>query len=122
MIDVGTGVPHVLADRDDAHHTACVRWLATTRGALIVPPPVIAEACYLIARTLGPSPEAAFLDASGPSHASILGTLFEADLTRMAALVRQYADRPSAAPPPPSSPPLNASTSPRQPRSTGANS
>jgi uncharacterized protein len=68
--------------------------LATARGPLIVPPPVIAEACYLIGRTLGPGPEAAFLDAFGPGQAFTLGTLLEADLPRMAALVRQYADLP----------------------------
>jgi predicted nucleic acid-binding protein len=94
VIVVDTGVLYALADRDDAHHIACVRWLATARGPLIVPPPVIAEACYLIGRTLGPAAEAAFLDAFGPGQAFTLGTLVEADLTRMATLVRQYADLP----------------------------
>jgi uncharacterized protein len=94
VIVVDTGILYALADRDDAHHAACVRWLATARGSLIVPPPVIAEACYLIGRALGPGPEAAFLDAFGPGQAFTLGTLLEADLTRMAALVRQYADLP----------------------------
>jgi uncharacterized protein len=55
---------------------------------------VIAEACYLIGRTFGPGPEAAFLEAFGPGEAFTLGTLLEADLTRMAALVRQYGDLP----------------------------
>jgi predicted nucleic acid-binding protein len=55
---------------------------------------VIAEACYLIGRTLGPGLEAAFLDAFGPGQAFTLGTLLEADLPRMAALVRQYGDLP----------------------------
>lgn len=94
MIVVDTGVLYALADRDDAHHAACVRWLATARGPLIVPPPVIAEACYLIGRHLGPGLEAAFLDSFGPGQAFTLGTLLELDLTRMAALVRQYADLP----------------------------
>jgi predicted nucleic acid-binding protein len=94
VIVVDTGVLYALADRDDAHHAACLRWLATARGPLIVPPPVIAETCYLIGRTLGPSLEAAFLDAFGPGQAFTLGTLLEADLPRMAALVRQYADLP----------------------------
>jgi predicted nucleic acid-binding protein len=94
VIVVDTGVLYALADRDDAHHAACVRWLATARGPLIVPPPVIAEACYLIGRSLGPGPEAAFLEAFGPGQAFTLGTLLEADLPRMAALVRQYGDLP----------------------------
>jgi len=94
VIVVDTGVLYALADRDDSHHAGCVRWLATARGPLIVPPPVIAEACYLIGRHLGPSPEATFLDAFGPGQAFTLGSLLEADLRRMAALVRQYADLP----------------------------
>jgi len=94
VIVVDTGVLYALADRDDTHHAACVRWLATARDPLIVPPPVIAEACYLIGRALGPGPEAAFLDAFGPGQAFTLGNLLEADLPRMAALVRQYGDLP----------------------------
>jgi predicted nucleic acid-binding protein len=94
MIVVDTGVLYALADRDDAHHAACVRWLASARGPLVVPPLVIAEAWYLIGRTLGPGLEAAFLDAFGPGQAFTLGTLVEADLARMAALFRQYGDLP----------------------------
>ena len=94
MIVVDTGVLYALADRDDAHHAACVRWLASARGPLIVPPPVIAETCYLIGRTLGPNLEAAFLEAFGPGQAFTLGALLKPDLARMAALVRQYADLP----------------------------
>jgi predicted nucleic acid-binding protein len=94
VIVVDTGVLYALADRDDAHHAACVRWLATARGPLIVPPLVIAEACYLIGRHLGAEAEATFLDALRPGQAFTLGTLLEPDLIRMAALVRQYADLP----------------------------
>jgi predicted nucleic acid-binding protein len=94
MIVVDTGVLYGLADRDDAHHAACVGWLAGARGPLIVPPPVIAEACYLISRHLGANAEAAFLEAFGPGQAFTLGNLIEPDLLRMAALVRQYADLP----------------------------
>jgi len=59
---------------------------------MIVPPPVIAEACYLIGRHLGAEAEAVFLDAFGPGQAFTLGDLLPADLTRMAELVRQYSD------------------------------
>jgi hypothetical protein len=65
---------YALADRDDAHHAACVRWLAGARGPLIVPPPAIAETCYLIGRTPGPGLEATFLEAFGPWQAFTLGT------------------------------------------------
>jgi len=103
MIVVDTGVLYALADRDDAHHAACVRWLASARRPLIVPPLVIAEACYLIGRHLGPVPEAAFLDAFGPGHAFALGTLLEPDLTRMQHSSASTPTCPSAAPTPPSS-------------------
>jgi predicted nucleic acid-binding protein len=94
VIVVDTGVLYALADRRDAHHAACVRWLAAARGPLVVPPPVIAEACFLIGGHLGPGAEAAFLDAFGPGQAFTLGDLLERDLVRMAALVRKYGDLP----------------------------
>lgn len=94
MIVVDTGVLYALADRDDDHHGSCVRWLAATRTSLIVPPPVIAEACYLIGDRLGAEAEATFLDALGPGQMFTLGDLVDRDLVRMAALVRQYSSVP----------------------------
>jgi uncharacterized protein len=92
VIIVDTGVLYALADRRDAHHTACVRWLVAARGALVVPPPVIAETCFLIGQHLGAEAEGVFLDAFGPGQAFTLGDLLQTDLERMAALVRQYRD------------------------------
>lgn len=94
MIVVDTGVLYALADRRDAHHQACVRWLAAVREPLVVPPPVIAEACYLIGEHLGPEAEAVFLEAFGVGKAFTLADLLERDLVRMAALVRRYQDLP----------------------------
>jgi uncharacterized protein len=94
VIIVDTGVLYALADRRDAHHKACVRWLLSVRTSMIVPPPVIAEACYLIGRHLGAAAEAIFLDSFGPGQAFILGDLLAADVVRMAELVRQYGDLP----------------------------
>lgn len=94
MIVVDTGVLYALADRRDAHHAACVRWLVTARPPLIVPPLVVAEACYLIARHLGAEAEGAFLDALAPGQAFSLGDLVAVDVKRMAELVRQYGDLP----------------------------
>jgi uncharacterized protein len=56
---------------------------------------VVAEACYLIDRYLGPAAEAAFLDSVGigDKYAFQLAGLTDADLRRMAALVRCYAHR-----------------------------
>lgn len=92
MVIVDTGVLYALADRRDAHHAACVRWLVTEPAPMIVPPMVVAEACYLIGRHLGARAEATFLDAFGPAQRLTVGELLPEDTTRMAALVRQYAD------------------------------
>ncbi|WP_300007472.1 PIN domain-containing protein [Pseudonocardia sp.] len=92
MIIVDTGVLYALADRRDTHHEACVRWLVAAPRSLIVPPLVIAEACYLIGRHLGATAEATFLDEFVPGKALSLGDLQQQDLERTAVLVRQYAD------------------------------
>ncbi len=91
MVIVDTGVLYALADRRDSHHAACVKWFVTASPPLIVPPPVIAEACYLIGRSLGVRAEAAFLDAFADGSL-MLGELLLADIERIASLVRQYAD------------------------------
>lgn len=92
MIIVDTGVLYALADRRDAHHEACVRWLVAAPRPLIVPPMVVAEACYLIGSHLGAAAEATFLDEFGPGKALSLSELTQEDVARMAVLVRQYAD------------------------------
>ncbi|MGH3502696.1 MAG: type II toxin-antitoxin system VapC family toxin [Nocardioidaceae bacterium] len=92
MIIVDTGVLYALADRRDAYHAACVRWLASASQPLIVPPPVLAEACYLVGEYLGAEAEAVLLEGIGPEQAFRLGDLVDEDLTRMVELIRQYAD------------------------------
>ena len=47
-----------LADRRDAHHPACRDWLAGCDEPLIIPPTVLAEACYMMDRYLGAESEA----------------------------------------------------------------
>jgi len=95
VIVVDTNVFVALTDRRDAHHTACRDWLAGCDEPLIVPPTVLAEACYMIDKYLGAESEAKFLDSVGigPSYRFQLAELVDADLRRMAELVRRYADR-----------------------------
>jgi uncharacterized protein len=95
VIVADTNVLFVLADRRDAHHARCRDWLAGCDEPLIVPPTVLAEACYLIDKYLGPAAEATFLDSIGigPSYRFQLAGLVDEDLRRMAELVRRYADR-----------------------------
>jgi predicted nucleic acid-binding protein len=56
---------------------------------------VLAEACYLIDRGLGAAAEATFLEdvGVGAGYAYQLTALVDADVRRMSALVRRYADR-----------------------------
>ena len=65
MILVDTNVLYALAGRRDKHHTRCAAWLQRTSDVLMIPATVLAETCYLIDRTLGPSAEASFLDSVG---------------------------------------------------------
>ena len=94
MILVDTNVLYALADRRDKHHARCAEWLQRTPDVLTVPATVLAETCYRIDRTLGPTAEAAFLDSvgMGPDYTFQLVELVDSDLRRMSGLVRQYAD------------------------------
>lgn len=95
MIVVDTNIFVALADRRDAHHAECRDWLADCEELLIVPPTVLAEACYMIDKYLGAETEARFLDSIGigPRYRFQLAELVDGDVRRMAELVRQYADR-----------------------------
>jgi uncharacterized protein len=95
VIVVDANVLFALADRRDAHHVQCRDWLAGCGEPLIVLPTVLAEACYLIDKYLGPAAEAAFLDSIGigPGYRFQFAGLVDEDLRRMAELVRRYADR-----------------------------
>ncbi len=96
MILVDTNVIYALGDQSDAEHARCVRWLSQAAGeTLLVPPTVVAEACYLLDDRIGPQAEAAFLDdlGDGPGYTFQLVDLTAGDVRRMANLVRRYADR-----------------------------
>ena len=71
-----------------------MKWLLGVRPPLIVPPLVIAEACYLIGRHLGSDAEAALLAGIGPGQRFALGDLLPEDLVRMSELVRRYGGLP----------------------------
>ena len=88
---MNTNVLYALADRRDKHHAECTAWFRGNDDVLLVPPAVVAEAGYLIDRHLGPAAEAAFLDTvgTGDTHAFQLAGLADADLRRIADLVRR---------------------------------
>jgi predicted nucleic acid-binding protein len=95
VIIVGTSVLYAATDRSDAHHARCRHWITGTTDTLLILPTVLAEACYLIDRGLGAGAEAAFLAdvGVGERYAYQLIDLVDADVRRMGALVRRYADR-----------------------------
>jgi uncharacterized protein len=95
VIVVDTDVLDALADRRDKHHAECTGWFRRNDEVLLVLPTVVAEACYLIDRYLGPAAGAAFLDSvgNGDNYAFQLAGLADSDIRRMAGLVRRDADR-----------------------------
>jgi uncharacterized protein len=52
VIVVDTGPPVALANPTDRHHVACRAWFdaLSSRRDLLIPAPVLAEACYLLER------------------------------------------------------------------------
>jgi predicted nucleic acid-binding protein len=96
MILVDTNVIFALADRRDAGHEQCRVWLQELEESetLFIPTTVVTEACYLLDKFLGPEREAEFLDSIGPGeqHDFRLIELTATDISRMAELVRHYAD------------------------------
>lgn len=95
MILGDTSVLYALTDSRDNHHSQCRTWLSETDEAILVPPTVLAETCYLIDRAVGPETEAAFLEDVGVGHRYRyqLVELVDTDLRRMVELVRRYSDR-----------------------------
>jgi predicted nucleic acid-binding protein len=96
LILVDTNVAYALIDAAEPDHERCVQWFRRTgRTPLVVSPLVIAETCYLLDKKLGPEAEASFLGSvgNGREFTYQLVELLSADLARMGALVRRYADR-----------------------------
>ncbi|MDP9074421.1 MAG: PIN domain-containing protein [Actinomycetota bacterium] len=90
-IVVDTGVLLAAADTDDADHAACAQLLRDRRGQLLVPAPVIPEACWQIERNLGPHSEAAFLRLVVTGDIAVVD-LAVADYQRCVELIERYAD------------------------------
>ena len=58
---VDTGIIYALSDRKDSWHNRSVDFVAGFKGKLIIPSPVIPEACYLLNTFLGQSAETKFI-------------------------------------------------------------
>ncbi|GAA4684582.1 type II toxin-antitoxin system VapC family toxin [Phytohabitans rumicis] len=94
VVVVDTGPLVALADRDDADHERCVKWLRLCTSRLVVPSPIVAEVCYLLGGRCGADVEAAFLEALAAREPFEVVAPGPADYLRMAELVRTYADFP----------------------------
>jgi predicted nucleic acid-binding protein len=96
LLDIG---PLLAAlDADDDYHEICVDLLDGLTGHLAVPAPVLVEVCYFLQadKRGGPSAEALFLESLAAGELDLIPTV-SSDLTRMAELVRTYADLPLGA-------------------------
>jgi predicted nucleic acid-binding protein len=96
VIVVDTGPLLAAALTADASHQPCVELFASLRlnnERLILPPFVVTEVCYLLARSGGSKPEAAFVRSLATEDFTI-APVTPAWLERTADLVGQYADLP----------------------------
>jgi predicted nucleic acid-binding protein len=88
-IIVDTGIIYSLADTEDSWHKHAVKFVTTFHGRLIVPSPVIAEACYLLNKNIGG--EAEFIKSL--INREVMIEHFDVnDLNRCVELFKQYKD------------------------------
>ncbi|MGW6200621.1 type II toxin-antitoxin system VapC family toxin [Kribbella sp. NPDC055110] len=96
MIVVDTGPLVAAALTSDANHQPCVELFASLRlnnERLVVSPFVVTEVCYLLARSGGSKPEAAFVRSLATEDFTV-APVTPGWLERTADLVGQYADLP----------------------------
>ena len=91
VILAAAGVLLAAANQDEVEHSACAELIGGNAGVLLVSPLVVAEVCYMLGTRYGTEAEALFLD-SFADGTLLLARLSEVDMTRMAALVRQYSN------------------------------
>jgi predicted nucleic acid-binding protein len=86
-----TGVVYALADRTDAWHRRCAKFVEGFRGLLLVPSTVVPEACYLLGEHLGGRAELAFVRSLAGGELP-MAHLTAGDLKRCVALLETYED------------------------------
>jgi uncharacterized protein len=99
VIILDSGVLIAAINRNDEYHACCAAFLDQVEEPLVLPAMVITEVAYMLARPFHGSPKLAaiFLDSLADEGLTIEGPT-RADLSRTAALVRQYANLPLDAP------------------------
>jgi uncharacterized protein len=96
VIVVDTGPLVAAAISSDINHRRCVDMFASLRMAnerLVIPPFVVTEVCYLLAREKGAKSEEAFVRSLAADD-FVIAPVTSSGLERAADLVGQYADLP----------------------------
>ena len=91
---IDTNVMFASINIADTHHARCRELLEGRRFELVVPMLCVAEVSHLVNRDLGAHVEAGFLESLGEL---VVEPPESSDWTRIAALVRRYADFPLGA-------------------------
>lgn len=86
---VDTGIIYALADIKDSWHERAVEFSRDFMGRLIIPSPVIPEACYLLNTYLGQSAEIGFINSINNRELIVEHFNFD-DLERCIALLKKY--------------------------------
>jgi uncharacterized protein len=93
---IDTSVLFAAANRRDSNHSSCRELIVDSPGPLAIPALVLAEASYLISKSLGAPAESALLRSVTTSRFEVIGPTRE-DLLRMAVLTSTYEDLPLGA-------------------------
>ncbi|GGP02747.1 PIN domain-containing protein [Nonomuraea glycinis] len=96
MIICDTGPLVALFNEADDDHERCLAFLERHPGPLVIPAPVLTEVCWLVESRVGAEVEAQFLQ-SIVDGVLTLEAVTTQDLSRMADLIRTYADFPLGA-------------------------
>jgi predicted nucleic acid-binding protein len=93
MIAVDSGFLYALADADDAWHAQALTQRHTVQDGWVTTWPVLAEACHLMGRRLGPPFVAALVDDVAAGTFGVWNPPVER-LAEIPLLMRKYADLP----------------------------
>ncbi len=93
MIAADAGYFYALADADDAWHGRALAWAGSAAQGWITTWPVLAEACHLLGRRLGPEFAAGLMDDVASAGLTVWSPSV-AEIARVPALMRRYAQLP----------------------------
>ncbi|GAA0511912.1 hypothetical protein GCM10010390_13070 [Streptomyces mordarskii] len=89
MLIVDSGPIVAVLNRNDPDHKRCAELLEPHDGELLITPYVLTEACYLLAKYVGPDAEINLIEAVAAEDLVQAPTARD-DLSRIAELMQQY--------------------------------